>query len=114
MMEHLEIVSADFRSYFNDDTLHVSWYRDPFNIKNDSNAKKAEELTELKVSKAMKLAFNNKTDHSNFWLSHHDSNPPLSKKASVILVQFTTIYLFKARFSDLASIKTNSRNRLSI
>ena len=28
IMEHLEIVSAEFRSYFNDDTLHVSWYRD--------------------------------------------------------------------------------------
>ena len=28
IMEHLEIVSAEFRSYFKDDTLHVSWYRD--------------------------------------------------------------------------------------
>ena len=26
ILEHLEIVSAEFRLYFNDDTLHVSWY----------------------------------------------------------------------------------------
>ena len=39
---HLEIVSAEFRSYFNDDPLHVSWYRDPFNTEIDPNAEEAE------------------------------------------------------------------------
>ena len=56
-MEHPEIVSAEFRSYFNDDTFHVSWYRDPFNTEIDPNAEEAEELAEFKVSNAMKLAF---------------------------------------------------------
>ena len=32
-LEHLEIVSAEFRSYFNDDPLHVSWYRDGLTLK---------------------------------------------------------------------------------
>ena len=54
-IEHLEIVSAKFRSYFNNDTTHVSWYRDPFTTQIDSNAKEAEKLGEFKVSNAMKL-----------------------------------------------------------
>ena len=61
MIEHLEIVSAQFRSYFDDDTLHVSWHRDPFNPEIDSNAEEAEQSAEFKVSNAMKLAFDNKT-----------------------------------------------------
>ena len=68
IMEHLEIVSAEFRSYFNDDTLRFSWYRDPFNTEIDPNAEEAEELAEIKVLNAMKLAFNNKTDDYSFWL----------------------------------------------
>ena len=109
IIEHLEIVSAEFRSYFNDDTLHVLRYRDPFNTEIDPYAKEADELTEFKVLNAMKLAFNNKTDDSSFWLSLHNSYPLLSKKAFVILVQFAT-----TGFSDLASIKTKSRNRLNV
>ena len=57
IIEHLETVSVEFRSYFNDDTLHVSWYRDQLNTGIDPNAKEAEELAEFKVSNAMKLAF---------------------------------------------------------
>ena len=57
IIEHLEIVSAEFRSYFNDDTLHVSWYKDPSNTEIDPNAEEAEELVEFKISNAMKLAF---------------------------------------------------------
>ena len=102
IIKHLEMVSGEFRSYFNYDTLHVSWYRYPFNTEIDLNVEEAE-----------KLAFNNKTDDSIFRLSLHDSYPLLSKKASVILVQFATTYLFEAGFFDLASIKTKSRNRFN-
>ena len=94
--------------------MHVSWYRDPFNIIIDPNAEKAEELVEFKVSNAMKLVFNNKTDDSSCWLSRHDSYSLLSKKASVIFVQFAATYLCEAGFSDLASTKTKSRNRLNV
>ena len=87
---HLEIVSAEIRSYFNDDTLHVSWCRDPFSTEIDPNAEEVEELTEFKVLNAMKLALNNKTDDFSLWLSPHDSYSLLSNKASVILVQFAT------------------------
>ena len=90
IIEHLKIVFAEFRYYFNDDTLHVSWYRDPFNTDIDPNVKKAEELAEFKVSNVMKLAFNNKTDDSSFWLFCYDSYPLLSRKAFVILIQFAT------------------------
>ena len=48
IIEHLQIVSAEFRSYFNDHTLHVSWYRNPFNTGIDPNAEEAEELVEFK------------------------------------------------------------------
>ena len=44
IIEHFEIVSAEFQSYFNDDTLHVSWNRDPFNTEIDPNAVEVEEL----------------------------------------------------------------------
>ena len=108
IIEHLEIVSAEFRSYFNDDTLGVSWYGEPFDTEIDPNAEEAEELAEFKVSNAMKQAFNNKRDDSGFRLSLQDSYPLLSKKTSVILVQFTTTYLCEAEFSDLTSIKTKS------
>ena len=43
IIEHLEIVSAEFRSYFHHNTLHLSWYRHPFNIEIDPNAEEAEE-----------------------------------------------------------------------
>ena len=85
IIEHLKILSAELRLYFNNDTLHVSWLRDSFNTEISPNVK-AEELAEFKVSNAMKLAFNNKTDDSSFWLSLYDTYPLLSKKASVILV----------------------------
>ena len=108
IIEHLEIVSAEFRSYFNDDTLHASWYRDPFNTEIDPNAEKAEELVEITVSSAMKLVFNNKIEN---FIIHI---PLLSRKASIILVQFAITYLFEAGFSDLAFIKTKSRNHLNV
>ena len=88
IIEHFEIVSAEFRSYFNNETLHVSCCRNPFNTEIDPNAKEAK----FKVSNAMKLVFNNKTDDSSFWLSLNDSYSLLSQKASVILVQFPTTY----------------------
>ena len=103
ILKHLDIVSAEFRSYFNDDTLHVLSYRDPFNPEIDSNAEEAEELAAFKVLNAMKLAFNNKTD-SSFWLSLHDSYPLLGKKVSAIFVQFVTTHFCEAGFSDLAFI----------
>ena len=74
----------------------------------------AEELAELKVSNAMKQAFKNREDVSSFWLSLHDSFPILSKKASVMLMQFATSYLCESGFSGLATIKTKSRNRLDV
>ena len=70
------------------------------------------ELAEFKVSNAMKQAFSNKSDLSSFCLSLHDSYPMLSKKASVMFVQFATTHLCEAAFSDLVTIKTKSRNRL--
>ena len=72
IIEHLEIVSVEFQSCINDDTLHVSWDRDQLNSEIDPNAEEAKELTEFKVSNAMKLAFASKTDDSSFWLSVHD------------------------------------------
>ena len=112
MIKHLEIVCAEFRFYFNNIPLPVSWHKDPFNTEVDLIAEEAEELAEFKVSNAMQQAFNNKSDHSSFWLSLHDSYPVLSKKASVMFVQFSTTYLCEAGFSDLFTIKTKSRNRL--
>ena len=44
IIKHLAITSAEFQLYFNDDTLHVSWYRDPFNSEIDPNAEEAEQL----------------------------------------------------------------------
>ena len=98
IIEHLAITSAEFQSYFNDDTLHVSWYRDPFNTEIDPNAEEADQLAQFKVLNAMKLAFNNKTDDFRFWLSLHDSYPLLRKKVSTILVQFATTTLAKLDF----------------
>ena len=64
--------------------------RDPFNTEINPNAKEAEELAEFKVSNAMKLTLNSKTDNSSCRLSFHDLYPVLIKKALVVLVQFAT------------------------
>ena len=69
IIEHFEIVSAEFRLYINDVLflcMQVSWYRNPFNTEIDPNAEEAE----FKVSNAMKLAFDDRTDGSSFWLFH--------------------------------------------
>ena len=50
VIEHLEIISAEFQSYFKGKTFHVSWLRDPFNTEINPIAKEAEELAEFKVS----------------------------------------------------------------
>ena len=81
IIKHLKIVFAEFRSYFNDDMLHISWYRDTFNTEIDPNAEEAEELAEFKASNAMKLAFSNKTDDSSFWLSLHNSYPTAQQES---------------------------------
>ena len=78
--------------------LHVFWCKDPFNTEIDPNAEEAEELAEFKVVNVMKLAFNNNTDDSSFWLSLHDSYPLLCKKAFIILIQFATTYLCQVAF----------------
>ena len=101
-------------AYSNDDTLHVLWYRDPFNPEIDPNAEGAKGLAEFKVLNAMKLAFNKKTDDSSFWLSLHDSYTLLSRKASVILDQFATTYRYETRLFDLVFLKTKSKNRLNV
>lgn len=111
---HLDILSAEFKSYFDDAPLDVPWHRDPFNTEIEPTEDEAEELAELKVSKAMKLAFSNREDLSSFWLSVQDAYPLLSKKASEMHAQFATIYLCESGFSDLATIKTKSRNRLDV
>uniref|UniRef100_UPI00358F567B protein FAM200C-like n=1 Tax=Myxine glutinosa TaxID=7769 RepID=UPI00358F567B len=111
---HLDNLSAEFKSYFDDAPLDVPWHKDPFNAKIEPTEDEAEELAELKVSKAMKLVFSNKEDLSTFWLSVQDAYPLLSKKASVMLIQFATTYLCESGFSDLATIKTKSRNRLDV
>ena len=49
IIEHLEIVSAEFRSYFYDDTLYVSWYRDPFNTEIDPKVEETGKLEEFKL-----------------------------------------------------------------
>ena len=66
IIEHLEIVSAEVRLRFKDNTLLVSRYRDPFNTEIDPNAEKIEELAQFKVSNAMKLAIATKTDDLSF------------------------------------------------
>uniref|UniRef100_UPI00358E9691 protein FAM200C-like n=1 Tax=Myxine glutinosa TaxID=7769 RepID=UPI00358E9691 len=111
---HLDNLSAEFKSYFDDAPLDVPWHKDPFNAKIEPTEDEAEELAELKVSKAMKLVYSNKEDLSTFWLSVQDAYPLLSKKASVMLIQFATTYLCESGFSDLATIKTKSRNRLDV
>ncbi|QQP39543.1 Uncharacterized protein FKW44_020461, partial [Caligus rogercresseyi] len=111
---HLDILSAEFKSYFDDAPLDVPWHRDPFNTEIEPTEDEAEELAELKVSKAMKLAFSNREDLSSFWLSVQGAYPLFSKKASELHVQFATIYLCESGFSDLATIKTKSRNRLDV
>ena len=65
----------------------------------------AEELADLKVSNAMRLASKNKNDVFNSWLPLQDEYPQLIKKAFVMLILFATTYLCEPGFSVLAIIK---------
>lgn len=60
----------------------------------------AKELQEWKVSKAMKLVFTNRRT-LQLLVVGSGCVPLLSKRASVMLLHFTTTYLCKFRFSDL-------------
>ncbi|KAF2365033.1 HAT C-terminal dimerization domain [Trinorchestia longiramus] len=111
---HLDSLSAEFECYFDDNPLDVPWHRDPLNAEIEPTENEAEELAEFKVSKAMKLAFNNREDLSSFWWSVHDAYPLLSKKASVMLIQFATTYLCESVFSELATAKAKSRSSLDV
>ena len=114
IIQHLESVVAEFGRYFDDAPLVVPWHKSPFNTDIDPYEEEAEELAELKVSTAMKLAFKHKEDISSFWLSAREAFPIMSQKASVMLVQFATTYLCESGFSDLSVIKTKARNRLDV
>ena len=92
MIKDLEIICAEFRSYFNNAPLPISWHKDLFNTEVNPMAEEAQELTEFKVLNVLKQAFNNKSNLSSFWLSLYDFYPVFSKKASVMFVFLPPIF----------------------
>lgn len=66
IIEHLDIFSAESKFYFDDALLDVLYHRDPLNAEVEHAEDKAENLAELKFSKAIELAFNKKKDVSSF------------------------------------------------
>ena len=114
IQEHLNVLCAEFNSYFKDPPQYVAWHKDPFNVVVEPTVVEAEELAMLKVSNEAKVAFRSKKDITSFWLSIQDEYPLLSKMASEMYVQCATTYLCETGFSELATIKTKARNRLDV
>ena len=113
--EHLNLLCAEFNSYFNDPPQYVAWHKDPFfNVDVESTVDEAEELSMLKVSNEVKVAFRSKKNIPSFWLSIQDEYPLLSKMVLEMYVQCATTYLCESGFLELATIKTKARNRLDV
>ena len=113
---HLEELYIRIENYFPSlSTQAYDWIRDPFSESachpENLTLKEEEELCELQCDRTLKMRF---TDLSldEFWISVKEEFPTIHRKASKILLQFSTSYMCEQAFSCLTSIKSKDRNRL--
>ena len=72
-----------------------------------------EEFIDLKNDSTMKTAFEN-SDLTTFWCNASASYPRVAKYVMSKLLPFGSTYLCEAAFSALVSLKTRSRNAMSV
>ena len=110
---HLEELYIRIEKYFPSlSTQAYDWIRDLFSESachpENLTLKEKEELCELQCDRTLKMRF---TDLSldKFWISVKEEFPTIHRKASKILLQFSTSYMCEQAFSCLTSIKSKDR-----
>ena len=91
------------------------WVRNPF-LPLDSHVVlnfKEKELIDIRNDRNFKL-MHKQMPLGEFWIRVQNEYPCVGKKAIVLLLQFSTLYLCESGFSVLTNIKTKKRERLLI
>ena len=110
IVDHLESLNTEFKTYFNDVPVPPHWSKNPFDEEIiDPMKDEAEELADLKASITMKQAFANKEDISSFRLSvrvfGHTQHSAGERRP------FSRRFLQSTGLSDFVTIKSNARVR---
>ena len=116
VVRHLTKLKEQFSDYFPDlDSQAVSWIVDPFKceiaVAPEEPQGLAESLLELRCNNEACIAFENKADLSNVWMSTAAKAFQIAHEEAVKkLLPFATTCLCEQDFSTLTNIKTKQRN----
>ncbi|KAL1281206.1 hypothetical protein QQF64_000009 [Cirrhinus molitorella] len=114
IIEHLNQLSQNLRTYFPPMDQSQIWIRNPFDVTPPIphlSFQEQEQLLELSSDGRHNILFKNKS-LVDFWASAMVEYPGLSKQALKVLMPFATTYLCEAGFSALTLLKTKHRQRL--
>ncbi|KAI5152134.1 zinc finger BED domain-containing protein 5/7/8/9 [Enteropsectra breve] len=116
IINHLDILKEKLDKYF--PSLEIEsydWIRNPFNANDNSrynfSLSEEEEFINLISDRSNRLKFL-EMNVEEFWISIGKQFNNISKKAIMILLQFSTSYLCELGFSMLANIITKKREKL--
>ena len=119
---HLHSLSSSFEQYFPEENLKNirdnHWVKDPFAFEKPEaviglnlTPDEENELLHLTSDTSLRIRMRS-SPLSSFWISVSKEYPHLSKKSILLLIPFTTTYLYEAGFSTLTKLKSKERNRL--
>ena len=104
-LNHLQNLSQWFDKYFPEDTdlQKYDWILSPFIVSSTRHlsAELIEALDDLSSDRGLKIAFDNKRNLTEFWISVEKEYLQLSAAAMNILLPFGTTYLCEMTFSAL-------------
>ena len=108
-------LKATLKEYFpGEKNAHHDWMKGPFknyNKSDDLAIKEKEQLIDIATDST--LLSKRGEDLLNFWLNIATEYPEISKRATTILMPFSTTYLCEKSFSTYVATKTKYRNRLN-
>ena len=118
ILNHLQDLTQWFNKYFPEDTdpQKYDWILSPFTVSSTRylSAELIEALNDLSSDRGLKIAFDNKRNLAEFWISVEKEYSQLSAAAMNVLLPFGTTYLCEMTFSALSYIKNRYRSRLEV
>ncbi|XP_063600317.1 zinc finger BED domain-containing protein 5-like [Penaeus indicus] len=119
ILNHLVTLQDAVDKYFPSlSTNNLDWIVSPFQLADnveelDFTASERDEFIDLCADSTLNVKFDkSQTSVAVFWLGLADEYPDLVKKATNLLLPFSTSYLCEQAFSAMATIKSKARNRL--